>query len=190
MLLADFGEAFRPSHEQRHESHAPLLVRPPEARFEPETPLSFPSDVWTLACAIWELFGRSVFDEWSFTPDDVARNQVDALGVPPPEWWARWDPAARAGWFDDDGRPIFVDDAGRLADEVYPWEPRVESWVQEYRRENDVEPLVAGERDAFSSLLRVMLSWRPGDRPSAREVLASEWMVGWALPEYYKIRES
>lgn len=52
ILLTDFGEAFAPSKERRYESRTPLVNRPPEVRFEPNNPLSFPSDIWTLACTI------------------------------------------------------------------------------------------------------------------------------------------
>lgn len=52
ILLTDFGEAFTPSKERKYESRTPLIIRPPEARFEPNDPLSFLSDIWTLACTI------------------------------------------------------------------------------------------------------------------------------------------
>ncbi|KAJ5209629.1 hypothetical protein N7449_004008 [Penicillium cf. viridicatum] len=39
-------------------------------------------------------------------------------------------------------------------------------------------------------MLRSMLSFEPANRPSAQEVLDSEWMVEWALPEYEKIRNA
>ncbi|CDM34554.1 unnamed protein product [Penicillium roqueforti FM164] len=46
------------------------------------------------------------------------------------------------------------------------------------------------ERDALFSISRPMLSFRPENRPSAQQVLESEWMVKWALPEYEKIRNA
>ncbi|KKK22350.1 hypothetical protein AOCH_002883, partial [Aspergillus ochraceoroseus] len=49
ILLTDFGEAFSPSKEGKYESRTPLVIRPPEARFEANDPLSFSSDIWTLA---------------------------------------------------------------------------------------------------------------------------------------------
>lgn len=47
-------------------------------------------------------------------------------------------------------------------------------------------PFEPAERDALLSMLRSMVSFKPESRPSAKEVLASEWMVKWALPEYEK----
>ena len=43
------------------------------------------------------------------------------------------------------------------------------------------------ESEAIFSLLRSMLSFRPDDRPTAKQVSESEWMVKWALPEYYRL---
>lgn len=52
ILLSDFGETFSPAQEKRFKSHTRLLIRPPETRFEPTKPLTFSSDIWTLACTI------------------------------------------------------------------------------------------------------------------------------------------
>ncbi|KAJ5699839.1 hypothetical protein N7536_002852 [Penicillium majusculum] len=50
IIINDFGESFNP--------HKTLsILQPPEARFFDE-PLSFASDIWTLACTIWEIFGQ------------------------------------------------------------------------------------------------------------------------------------
>lgn len=42
---------------------------------------------------------------------------------------------------------------------------------------------------AILTLTRRMLVFRPEDRLTAEEVLQSEWMVKWALPEFYKTLE-
>lgn len=52
IILSDFDEAFCPAQEMKYESHTPLLIRPPEARFELTKPLTFSSDIWTLSCTI------------------------------------------------------------------------------------------------------------------------------------------
>ncbi|KAF3481853.1 uncharacterized protein GIQ15_04612 [Arthroderma uncinatum] len=106
--LSDFGEGFPPATQQRPggECHAPVPVLPPEALFEPEKPLSFPSDIWTLACAMWPIFGmRSLFDSTLATRDDIASQQVDVLGLSsfPSEWWNTWE--ARLKYFDEAGQP-------------------------------------------------------------------------------------
>lgn len=60
--LSNFGELFNPHETLRFSSKTLPLLQPPETRFS-DNPLSFASDVWSLACTIWEIFGqRPLFD--------------------------------------------------------------------------------------------------------------------------------
>jgi hypothetical protein len=103
ITLADFGTAFCPAQESRFESYTPLHIRPPEARFEPTAPLSYPSNIWGLRCVIWEILGvRPFLDSWLFGPDDAAADQVNALGPMPDEWWETWE--GRSKRFDGNGK--------------------------------------------------------------------------------------
>ncbi|TPX10728.1 uncharacterized protein E0L32_008297 [Thyridium curvatum] len=45
IALADFSEAYRPSQESRYECRTQIHSRPPEDRFEPTKPKSFPRDI-------------------------------------------------------------------------------------------------------------------------------------------------
>lgn len=181
ILLIDFGQAFRPSQKSKYKSYAPASMKPPEARFEPTMPLSFPSDVWLLACAIWSILcQRPLFEPYLTEDDESTRGYVDALGILPPEWWHLWD--ARRGWFDDDGTPL-----GHRTD-AYTFEDRFEYSLQEPRREEGMVTIEQDEKDALFAMLRSMLSYKPEDRITAAEVLESEWMIKWAMPEYEKIR--
>ncbi|OKP11832.1 hypothetical protein PENSUB_2698 [Penicillium subrubescens] len=81
IILSDFGEAFSPAQETRYDSHTPLLIRPPEARFEPNKPLTFSSDIWTLACTIWDIIAqRPLFEGFLTNEDDMTCQQIDAFG--------------------------------------------------------------------------------------------------------------
>ncbi|KAI9837121.1 MAG: hypothetical protein M1819_000772 [Sarea resinae] len=181
LLLVDYGVAFRPSEESRFQSYTPLDIRPPEARFEPTTPLSFASDIWSLACTVWAILGqRSLFDSLLATQDDITCEHVDALGCLPLEWWERW--GARLGKFTNAGQPV----EGRS---VWSWDQRFEDSIQEPRLSKGMAPLDEKEKDAFFAMTRWMLAFRPSDRPTAKQVLQTAWMRDWALPEYAKIPE-
>ena len=180
LLLTDFGEAFSYANVRQYESRTPLVIRPPEARFEPNDPLSFSSDIWSLACTIWSLIAqRSLFEGFLATKDDMTREHVDALGVLPLEWWRRWE--ARRLKFTEDGKPM-------NRSSFRSWDDRFEDSVRQPRRESGIPSFDAREREAFFDMLRPMLSFRPENRPTTKQILESEWMLKWALPEYGKIQ--
>ncbi|KAE8361238.1 kinase-like domain-containing protein [Aspergillus caelatus] len=75
ILLSDFGEAFFPAKHDKFETCTPLVNRAPEARFESTTPLSFPSDIWSLACLIWDtITQRPVLERLLASEDQVTRD--------------------------------------------------------------------------------------------------------------------
>ncbi|KAJ5188447.1 hypothetical protein N7491_004772 [Penicillium cf. griseofulvum] len=180
ILLGDFGEAFSPAKQQNYESHTPLINRPPEVRFEPHKSISFPSDVWSLGCAVWNIIAQSpLFDQYIISGDDLTCEQVEALGILPPEWWCQWE--GRHGRFTEDGKPM-----NRKS--YRSWEDRFEDSVQGPRQEEGMPLVEPAERDAIFSMLRSMLVFRPESRATAKQILDSEWMVKWALPEFEKCR--
>lgn len=184
MILSDFGEAFSPAREMKYESHTPLLIRPPEARFEPTKPLTFSSDIWTLACTIWDIISQKpLFEGFLTNEDDMTCQQIDALGLLPTEWWGKWE--ARRDKFTEHEEPINLS-----RPPCQTLEDRFELNVHRPRIEEGMPPFESSERDSLCSMLRSMLSFRPENRPSAQQVLESEWMVKWALPEYEKIRST
>ena len=185
VLLSDFGEAFAPGSEFRagRDCHTPLGLRPPEARFEPDAPLSYPADIWGLALTIWEIIGmKAVFSNEFTTADEVTSQHVDVLGHMPQAWWESWEEKVR--FFDENKRSV----EGR---EVWPTlDVAFEEFVQKYRRKRP-EIGVFGDEEtaAILDLMRRMLAFRPQDRLTADEVLKSEWMVKWALPEVDRCRQ-
>ncbi|KAL4885147.1 hypothetical protein BJY04DRAFT_205408 [Aspergillus karnatakaensis] len=90
-----------------------LPWRPPEARFEPETPLSCSSDIWSLGATLWEIIGMKTIIGSDFTTaDEVTSQQIEVLGQLPPSWWDRWEE-----------RGQFLDEIGRLLEGREVWEP-------------------------------------------------------------------
>ncbi|KAI1459874.1 kinase-like domain-containing protein [Annulohypoxylon moriforme] len=58
ILLSDFGKSFISSTTVRPHLHVPHILRSPEQFFEPSRPLSFPADIWALACAVFAILGQ------------------------------------------------------------------------------------------------------------------------------------
>ncbi|GKT59583.1 protein kinase domain-containing protein [Colletotrichum tofieldiae] len=178
LVLADFGTAFCPAQKSRFESYTPLQIRPPEARFEPTTPLSYASDIWSLGCVIWGILGmRPFLDNWLFGPDDATADQVDALGPMPDEWWEAWE--GRSKRFSENGKP-------KKGREVWTFDQRFQDAIQEPRSRRGLEVMNDSERDSLFKMIRGMLAFKPGDRLSAEEVLRSDWMRACAIPEAEK----
>lgn len=123
-----------------------------------------------------------MFELYLTADDDMIRGHVDALGMLPPEWWHQWE--ARRKWFADDGTPL-----GQRED-VYSLEDRFEDSIQRARRREGTIAFEQDEKDALLAMLRSMMSYQPEDRATAAEVLESQWMTQWAMPEYEKIRHT
>lgn len=175
IFLTDFGESFLPSVTSRYHSNTPALLIPPEVKFLPRESLSFPADIWSLACAIFSVLGqRPLFEAFNPSDDWMTKEHVDVFGKLPPEWWERWD--ARLKWFDEDG----ARDHGVAGN---PFARRFENYIQKPRRESGMEELGEEEKEALFKMLKSMLTFKPGERITAQEVLESEWMRNWALPD-------
>lgn len=180
LLLSDFGVAFRPDDKSQFEAYTRLELRPPEAFFEPETPLTLASDIWSLGCLIFELLAkRTLLCSVSPSQDTVTLDQVELQGQMPPTWWMKWE--ARSEWYDEEGRPLSTES------HRFSWERRFEEWVQKPRQKSGMGTLAEDELDALSTLLQSMLSWNPSERPDISEVLMSDWMTKWALPVYHNL---
>jgi len=181
ILIADFGEAFCPAEEDRFESDTSFAYRPPEAYFEPKTPLSYLSDIWSLGCTIWEMSGSGRFHDgchWPYHEEYNTRVQIDRLGPLPPEWADGWE------------RPpdFFYDDEAVLeAPAEQTWDQRFQETIQDPRRMMDVGAFDDDESQAFQEMLKAMIVFRPGERLTAEQVLKTRWMREYVLPEWEKI---
>ncbi|SPO02244.1 uncharacterized protein DNG_04917 [Cephalotrichum gorgonifer] len=95
LVLSDFGEAFAPATEERlgKDCNTPVARRAPEALFEPDRPLSYPSDIWSLGAAVWEILSMKFLFSESETEDEIVAQQIDVLGSGhfPPSWRKHWE---------------------------------------------------------------------------------------------------
>ena len=189
LVLGDFGEAFAPAVETRpgKRYNVPLASRPPEALFERDAPISYPADVWSLGIAIWDILGmRTIFSGWE-GKDEVVAEQLDVFGAEhfPQSWREQWELPCAEG---EDERERVPRRPTRERDIWPTLEEKFEESVQEARREMETYGEEAGvfgqeEKHAILDLMRGMLRFRPEERLTADQVLESEWMVRWALPE-------
>ncbi|KAL2753461.1 hypothetical protein ACRALDRAFT_1072061 [Sodiomyces alcalophilus JCM 7366] len=156
IVLADFGESYRPSQESKFECCTPVHCRPPENRVEPTKPKPpSPSGPCSRRYGV---------------EDTVTSMQVQALGKLPDEWWEKWD--ARSKDFTEEGQPIRADDSP-----VYTFDYQFEDAMQKGRRRYKMETMDSAEKEALLAMLRPMLAYRPEQRCSVKEVLGSEWMT-------------
>lgn len=181
LLLNDFGEAFCPASEVRlgRDCHTPSGARAPESKFEPGVPLTDRSDIWSLATALWEIMGMKPVLSNEFIPkDEIVAQHIDVLGPMPSDWWLRWK--ARDEFFiTEDGQPT----DSYSEDKWPPLGEWFEVAVQKWRRREGNE-IGEEEKAAFLESMRRMLVYLPERRLTADEVLQSDWMVKWALPDY------
>lgn len=185
LVLSDFGESFTPATEPRldKDCHTPVEFRPPEAWFEPEKPLSFAADIWTVATAICDILGmQALFSSAFYSDAEVMCQIVDTLGPLPAEWQEKWE--YREKFFDRHGVPN---------KDRYVW-PRsgssFEERVQHFRREDKMSAFSGVETEAILELLGRMLKLKPEERADITEVLASEWLVKWVKPNTQRNPES
>ncbi|PWY73380.1 kinase-like protein [Aspergillus eucalypticola CBS 122712] len=160
IILSDFGESFNPQKTVRLSSKTLPLLQPPEARFSDE-PLSFPSDVWTLGCTIWEILGQRPLFEAFFRNSRPARRE----------------------WFNEEEDELDMKKKSRGPDGVrMSWDQRFEYCIQERRAQAGLELVADTERRAFKAMLLSMLAFRPNERATAQQALCSEWMRDWGQP--------
>lgn len=185
LVLGDFGEAFYPLTENRlgKECHTPIASRAPETFFEPTSQVWYPSDVWSLGTAIWEILGmKFLFSREEGTVDEIIAEQIDVLGHADfPQTWRRlWERT----WTDDEHTETIPRRPTEERDTWPPLEEAFEEFIQKHRRQRElIGQFGEDEMKDILKLMRGMLRFRPDDRLTIDEVVRSEWMVEGALPE-------
>ncbi|QKX58315.1 uncharacterized protein TRUGW13939_05437 [Talaromyces rugulosus] len=176
ILLADFGEAFDPQTGKRFTAHTPPLLAPPESFFAEsgvDEPLSFPADIWTLACAIWELFeSNPPFQALPATVDEVTIEHVEMLGKLPDRWWSRWK--NRSNWFDSDGNKNVKENLRQwYFNSSRGWDQRF-SEIRSAREWKKFDTFSPDEEKAFQDMIRSMLVLEPSKRATIEDLVRCE----------------
>lgn len=191
IMIADFGEAFDPRATRQLTAHTPLLRAPPESRFtESDEPLSFPGDIWTLACNIWDIFGSAPpFEAFPVTLDEVTIEHVEMLGKLPDRWWKKWE--ERNNWFDDDARKDVKESLRQwYSNSARDWNQRFMDYIQHPRERKGFETFSAEEENAFRDMMKSMLVLEPSKRATIDDVVRCEWMQRWGLPELQRMHDA
>ncbi|RDL32476.1 uncharacterized protein BP5553_08932 [Venustampulla echinocandica] len=106
--IIDFGESYDSSSPPEGLGIPPGCCSP-ELIFD--SLVGIASDIWALACTIYELRSMSrLCETWDGDDDEVILQIVRLLGKLPEPWWPFWD--ARDRWCKEDGTPIVDPDIG------------------------------------------------------------------------------
>jgi serine/threonine-protein kinase SRPK3 len=175
IIVIDFGQSFEINRLPKDYKPATAIhCFSPEASFEGR--VSTASDIWGLACTIFEIrAGFSLFDSSFAYRASVLRNIVLMLGKLPEPWWSAFE--ERHEWFEGNGEPK---------------PPGKKSTIREKLRmigDKDTPPdadegpviepvgtrLDEGELVLLSDLLEKMLKYSPEERITIREVVHHPW---------------
>lgn len=178
----------------RQKPHAPTRTRqrhtrpPKPALSTARGTLSFPADIWSLACTLWEVLShRPLFEPWAATDDDILADQVDLLGRLPEEWRDAWD--ARWDYFTEDGE-LDTTAPSRWHDSTRDgWGGCFAPCIRLPRQRDGQEAMSEREEEALLAMLKPMLVFRPEERVSAADVLRPAWVQEWAAPDLEMARK-
>ncbi|KAJ7074408.1 kinase-like domain-containing protein [Mycena amicta] len=184
VLMIDFGQSYAAANPPKcYQPGTRNNYCPPETRFEGRAGLE--ADVWTLACAIFEIrSGSALFDPFLGSDNDIVKQNVEVLGRLPDPWWHSF--ADRALWFEEDGEPKSAEAQALL------WSPASKSSIHERLRSigtRDVPPdspegpmmempgvrLLEEEVELLGNLLEKMLRYRPEERIGMEDVVRHPW---------------
>ncbi|KAI1122750.1 kinase domain-containing protein [Nemania abortiva] len=183
--ISDYGTSFIVSTETSPKLHTPALYLPPEDFFG--EPITQAADIWTLGVSLYEVLGeRPLFETFAWDRDDIMAEMVSTLGPPPARWWDAWE--NRKEFFEPDGS--WVRNIKRICTPVSrPLHQRMWDMGRGETRETCQWDVERGEMRALEELLRGMMAYEPAERLTAEQLVASEYVVKWAMPAWERQRE-
>ncbi|KAJ5688327.1 hypothetical protein N7536_010946 [Penicillium majusculum] len=153
--LGDLGSAYPGDVPRNGQLLQPPLYRSPEVILEKEW--NYPVDIWNLGVWAWSAFEGKNDD--AYTTSAHLAYITGLLGPPPPDFIE--PDTISAKYFDKDGNWI-VEDC-----EVHP------------TSFEDLEKRLEGEdKEMFLDLMKGMITWRPEDRKTPRELIEHPWLQG------------
>ncbi|KAJ5933846.1 SR protein-specific kinase Dsk1 [Penicillium verhagenii] len=182
IIISDYGTSFNIANTPTPTFHTPALYSPPEDFFNEPIILPTSADIWTLGVNMYEVLGeRPLFETFAWDRDDIVAEMINTLGQPPARWWKSWQ--KRSEFFNEDGS--WIDDFHRISTPVFR---RLHQRLWDMGRGETQQTcewdVASGELRALEDLLRAMMAFEPAERPSADQLLGSEYMVKSALPAW------
>lgn len=183
VLLIDFGQSIL-AHRipPDYKLATPMEYLAPEAFFDSK--ISVASDVWALACAIYEIrAGHPLFEDFFNDHDVVFKAMVETLGKFPDPWWSSWE--NRGKWFNEKGGIKMIEEQQSvLPAEITPLFERIRGiglrddplgTNKGSMIEQTGTRIEAAEATLLEDLLGKMLRYIPQDRLSMSEVVQHPW---------------
>ncbi|OTA59110.1 kinase-like protein [Hypoxylon sp. EC38] len=163
ICIIDFGQSY-------HANKPPVGLGIPLFYFPPELCFSYPpskkSDVWALACIIFEVQTLRPLVPMVFQSFEILVGTLRfTLGPLPEEWRALYSDVYASEDLHGQGAPEI------WFDEDSPLEWPLPSLIDE-----KASHLSLGEKEGLLHLLQVMLAFEPSQRISAKEVLDNPWI--------------
>lgn len=183
IIITDYGTSFVVSQTPSPTLHTPALYSPPEDFFNEPITIPTAADVWTLGVILYDAVGeRPLFETFAWDPDDIAE-MVNTLGQLPVRWWDSWN--NRSEFFNPDGS--WITNFQRISTPVFR---RLHKRMWDMGRGETPEScewdVAGGELKALEDMLRAMMTFEPAERPTAKQLLTSEYMVKWAMPAWQR----
>ncbi|KAK2758675.1 hypothetical protein FQN54_003365 [Arachnomyces sp. PD_36] len=187
LIISDYGTSFAVSQTKFPTLHTPALYSPPEVFFNEAITIPTAADIWTLGVVLYDVVGeRPLFETFAWDPDDIIAEMVNTLGQLPARWWDSW--ANRPEFFNPDGS--WISDFRRISTPIFR---RLHKRMWDMGRGETPETcewdVAGGEFKALEDMLRAMMTFEPAERPTVNQLLASEYMVKWAIPAWERQME-
>ncbi|QPG94139.1 hypothetical protein C2857_004948 [Epichloe festucae Fl1] len=169
IVLGDFGEVVKGDMKRNHDAQ-PDVYRSPEVMLKADW--SYPIDIWNVGAMIWDVFeGGHLFhgldpspEKGYYTTRAHLAEIIGLLGPPPLDLLQR---GTRS-------KEFFSEDGQWIADCPIPQGNSLEK----------AELVLAGKnKEMFLNFVRGMLTWRPEDRKTAKQLLEDPWLRTWEISD-------
>ncbi|KND89186.1 Serine/threonine-protein kinase SRPK [Tolypocladium ophioglossoides CBS 100239] len=167
IVLGDLGSAVRGYAKRNHEAQ-PNVYRSPEVMVK--AGWSYPADIWNVGAMIWDVFegGHLFYGEdptgKGYTTRAHLAEVIGLLGPPPLDLLQR---GVRS-------KEFFSEDGKWIADVPIPQDGGLEK----------AERVLAGRnKEMFLNFVGGMLTWRPEDCKTAKELLQDPWLNTWEISD-------